>query len=486
MSNIELKEKALSGIAWGMLEKFSMQIVTFVVGIILARLLSPSDYGLIAMATVFVTISQILVDSGFSLALIRKKELTELDYSTVFVLNMVLSALMCVILFLTSPYIAAFYNEPLLLRIINLNAVYILLGSLLSIQSTRLQAELKFKAKSIINMIETLVAGVVSLVMAFSGFGVWSLIYPKFIVILVGFFLYWRYLHWIPKMRYSHQTAKSLFSFGYKLMLSTIIDTFYNNMFPMVIGKYFSAANLGFFSKGQAFANLPSTTITTVLGGVAYPVLSKVQDDKIQLRQIYRRMLCLSAYVVFPLMVGIAVLAHPLIIALLTEKWQSCIIYLQILAISMMFYPIHALNLNLLQVRGRSDLFLRLEIIKKVIGVSILLLTLRFGLVWICIGMLCSSIICLCINTYYTGKMIDLGYLQQMSDFVPFLVLSFSMGLVIYISILPITSIFLQLFVGIAVGLIYYYVVSKLVKSKELAFLQCIVSDILKQKCIKK
>lgn len=475
MATDNLQHKTFYGIIWGFMEKFSMQLVTFCVGIILARLLSPSDYGLIAMAAVFVAISQIVVDSGFSSALIRKADRTDLDYSTVFDINVGLSVVMGGLLCISSHWIAAFYNEPQLVGIISLNGLYVFLGSFISVQRTKLIADLQFKTRSKINIINSLIGGAIAIAMAFAGFGVWALVYPNIITVFTGAVLYWYYQRWFPGVRFSKSSAKEMFSFGSKLLMSTILNTIYTNVYPMVIGKKFSASFLGFYTKGASFASLPSTTIASVVGEVAYPVLSSIQDDDERLRNVYRQILRLSAYIVFPIMLGIAALAHPLIIILITDRWEASVIYLQILCLAFMWYPIHGLNLNLLQVKGRSDLFLKLEIIKKFMGVIVLLITLPMGLLWMCVGLVVSSLLSLAINTYHTGKLIKVGLYVQMIDLLPSIGFSFSMGGLIFFLLSYISSPGIQLAAGTVFGVIYYYTTSLLFQSKDFADLRKIL-----------
>lgn len=470
-----LKKKSFLGVCWGFFEKFSTQLVTLVVGVILARLLSPSDYGLIAITEIFVVICQIIVDSGFSSALIRKSDRTENDYSTVFIINIGLSFLMAIILCVSSSFIADFYNEPLLKSIICFNAVYVFLGALISIQAVKMQAEMKFKERSEITVISSIIKGAISVFMALIGYGVWSLVIPNIIVLFVTALLYWHFQHWIPSLRFSLVSAKEMFAFGSKLLISTIINTIYTNLYPMIIGKKFSPSDLGFYSKGNAYANLPSTTIANVIGGVAFPVLSKIQDDDERLRSAYRKMLRLSAYLVFPIMIGLVVLAKPFVILLITEKWSSSILYLQILCLAAMWYPIHGLNLNLLQVKGRSDLFLRLEIIKKIIGVIIIIVMIPHGLICICIGSVISSVLGLFINTYYTGKLINVGFIGQLRDLSPAICYSTSMGIVVWGISSCFESLFFKLIFGSVLGILYYIVISVLTKSSDFFYFRDLV-----------
>lgn len=477
-----LKQKTFKGMVWTTAAKFAVQGFNFIQGIILARLLDPSDFGLIAMAGVFTAISATFVDSGFSNALVRNKERTEMDYSTTFVTNVALSLFFCLLLCACSGLIVDFYHQDKLRKIVVLCASQLFLGSINAVQGTRLTINLDFRTKGIINVISVVVTGLVTIAMAFMGYGVWSLIYPLFFKIVLEFFLYRYFQHWFPKLQFSWESWKKSFSFGSKLLLSSLINTLYGNIAPLIIGKKYSAADLGYYNKAEGYAALPSKTATQVLGGVTFPVLAEVQDDMEALQSVYRRLIRLSAYVVFPLMMGIAALARPLIICLITEKWSQSILYLQIVCFALMWYPVHSLNLNLLQVKGRSDLFLRLEIIKKAIGLTTLFITVPLGLAAMCVGQVCVSLISLVINTHYTGKMIDVGFLKQMKDLLPSFLYSVSMGAVIWFCIKLVPNLWVQLAVGIAVGAAYYLGVSKLTRSPELDY----VVQLLKENVLPK
>ncbi|MBQ9312262.1 MAG: lipopolysaccharide biosynthesis protein [Bacteroidales bacterium] len=472
-----LKNKAFSGMVWVGLEKFALQIFAFIQGVIMARLLMPSDYGLVAMTGVFFSISYTFIDSGFSNALIRKKDLIPVDYSTVYVTNVILSLFFAILLCLCSSLIANFYKEPILQQIVCVDALSLFLGSFLAVQGVRLQVNLNFKVLSIITVAENVIGGIASIVLAFLGFGVWSLVYPAFVKIVVKAVLFWYYQRWFPGIRFSKQSFKELFAYGSKLLISRLIDSIYNNIYPLVIGKKFSSKDLGFYTKATGYANLPAMTVSDVLGRVTFPVLAKLQDDEPTLQRVYRRMIRLSAYVLFPIMVGVSVLAYPLIVLLIGIKWEPSVIYLQILCFVLMWYPIHALNLNLLQVKGRSDLFLRLEIIKKIVGVIILVITVPMGLIAMCVGGIFSSIICLAINTYYTGKLINVGFFKQMKDLLPTLIYSLSMGVVIYWSVYFISSLWLKLIIGLIVGVVFYFGLSKLTKSQDLVYLKELLQE---------
>lgn len=462
-----LKQKTFSGLVWNFLETFALQGFGFVQGVILARLLMPSDYGLIAMTTVFFTISYALADTGFASALIRKKEREEIDYSTVFVANVVLTFILCVILCLCASFIAKFYNEPLLEKIVCVNAFLMFLTSFLSILSNRLTIELQFKEKSVISVVSAVVTGCISMGMAYMGYGVWSLIFPNFVSFLIRLVMFWRCLRWFPKWAFSWSIYKEYFSYGSKMLLTTLIGAVYNNIYPIVIGRYYSSMRLGYYDKAQGYANLPSGVVGSAISKVTFPVLAKIQGDDEALRVIYRKMIRVSAFVVFPVAMLIAVMARPLVIVLLTEKWEPCVIYLQIICFAAMWNPIHALNLNLLMVKGRSELFLRLEIIKKIVGVALLFGTIPMGLVVMCYGQVFAAIIFLVINTYYTGKFINVGFLRQMRDLVPTILYTLVMGGVVWLILWVISSFYVQIIVGGIIGVFCYWGVAKITKSED-------------------
>ncbi|MBQ8047218.1 MAG: lipopolysaccharide biosynthesis protein [Prevotella sp.] len=478
----EIRQKTVNGLLWTFAESFSLQIFGFVQGVILARLLMPSDYGLIAMTGIFFAISYTLIDSGFTNALVRKNSREPIDYSTVYVTNVTLSLFFSILLAFSSTWIARFYDQPLLRDIVCVNAVYMFLQSFIAVQGTKLSIELNFKLKSIIHVTSTIVIGVVSIILAFMGFGVWSLIYPNFLGLLVRGLMYWRFQHWFPGLNFSWKSFKEFFAYGSKIMLSGLLDTAYNNLAPLIIGKKFSSSDLGYYDKARSYASIPSTTASNMLSKVTFPVLAKVQDDKYLLASVYRKMIRLSGFVVFPIMMLLAALAKPFVLLLITEKWAPAIPLLQVICFSMMWYPIHALNLNLLMVRGRSDLFLRLEIIKKIIGLSILFTAIRYGVFWLCIGNIAGSLICLIVNTFYTGKLIGVGYLTQMKDLTPSLLSSIFMGSIVFLLSIHFSSYLLQLVSGTILGILIYIGLSYVFNNRDMSYsLSIFKENILKK-----
>lgn len=463
-----LKHKTLRGTVWSSIERFSVQGIMFVVMIIMARILTPADYGLVGMLTIFIAISQTLVDSGFSNALIRKQDRTETDNSTVFYFNIAVAALLYLILALCAPLIARFYNEPQLTELTRVIGLSIVISSFAGVQRALLTVDIDFSTQAKASLTAAVVSGAVGIAMAYSGFGVWAIVWCQLTNQAVNCLLLWLLSKWRPRLLYSWQSFRELFTFGSKLAASALLETLYSNIYLLVIGKVFKASDLGYYTRAQQFASFPSSNLTGILQRVTFPVLCTIQDDNERLRSVYRRFLRLSAFVIFPLMVGLAVVAHPLVLLLLKEQWIFAATLLSILCFSMMWFPIHAINLNLLMVKGRSDLFLKLEIIKKLIGVAILCVTVPFGLIPMTVGAIVISILCLVVNTHYTGQLIHVGFLMQMRDLCPSLLYSLTMGAVVWLITMLFTSPWLQLIVGVLSGAAYYLLATYLTHSADL------------------
>lgn len=471
-----LKKKTVKGTLWSTVERFSVQGIMFVVMIIMARILTPADYGLVGMLTIFIAISQSLIDSGFSQALIRKQDRSEIDNSTVFYFNIGVGIILYIILFFLAPLIAKFYNEPLLIPITRTIGLSLILNSLVVVQRAMLTVQLDFKTQAKASLSGAIISGVIGIWMAYSGFGVWAIVWQQISNFAVITALLWILSKWKPIWAYSWKSFKELFSFGSKLLASGLLDTMYRNIYLIVIGKVFKASDLGYYTRANQFADFASSNITGIFQRVTYPVLCTIQEDDKRLAEVYRKLLKTSAFVIFPLMLGLAAVASPMVITILTEKWLYSAVLLQILCFSQMWFPVHAINLNLLQVKGRSDLFLRLEIIKKIIGVAILCITLPFGLTALCWGMVANSIIALIINTHYTGKLIHLGFFAQMRDLIPILFLSSVMALAVFLTVtfIPMHT-GLALAVGILEGIILYAALAKLFHFKEFSDLLAII-----------
>ena len=463
-----LKKKTVKGVAWTSLNQVTDIGFGFVIGIILARLLSPSDYGLLAMIAVFNSIAFAFLDSGFANALVRKPDLTEDDNTTAFCFNLIAGVVLFGIIWLIAPFVSKFYDKPILTPLLRAEGSLLIITAFKLVQTTQLTRALNFKAKMVIRVTSSVLGGIIGIIAAYRGLGVWALVVMHIASALIGLVLLWILSPWRPRGRWSKASFNYLWGYGSKLLASGLLNTIYNNIYPIIIGKFYSAADLGQYTRAKQYANMPSGTLTGVIQQVTFPVLSTIQEDNARLGDCYRRMLRFTVFIVFPVMMGMVALARPLVIALVTDKWAECVPYLQVICFVSMWYPVHAINLNLLQVKGRSDLFLRLEIIKKIIGVCVISISVSYGVMGLCWGSLCSALICLFVNTYYTGKLINVGFARQMIDMTPTLLASLAMGVVVYLATLPIGSDVLKLAVGIPLGMALYLAVAKIFRMPEL------------------
>lgn len=420
----ELKDKAISGVKWNAIGRFSTQGVNFIIGLILARLLSPSDYGVVGMVGIFFAIAQTFIDSGFGSALIRKNDCTDEDYSTAFYFNVIVGLVCCILLSVASPFIANFFDTPILKDLIKVMSLNMFISSFAIVHSTKLTHSVDFKSQSLVNLVTAVVAGASGILMAYKGLGVWSLVFQNMVASVLRVILLIAITRWLPSRVFSRESFKYLFNFGSKILTASLLHTIYANMTTMIIGKFYSAKDLGYYSRGESLATYPSTNITGILQSVTYPVLSKIQDDNEQLIRAYRKLISMTSMVIFFGMFLLAALAKPLIVTLLTDKWLDAVIYLQVFCFAYMFDHICALNLNILYVKGYSNLVLKLEVIKKAISISMIIAAVPFGVLAICIARALYTQIAVVINTYYTGKLFDLGYIKQIKDFSKYLIYS--------------------------------------------------------------
>lgn len=462
-----LRQRTFNGMVWSAIDRFASTGISFVFNIIIARLLMPEDYGIVAMIGIFLAICQCFIDSGFSSALIRKNDRTDSDLNTVFYFNTAIAIFTYALLFVIAPYIANFYKQPLLIKVTRLVGLNLIINALSGVHNTLLSINLNFRSKAVISLTSVLFSGIIGLLMAYNGFGVMALIFQGLASSSIRSTLFCILVKWRPKLEFSIASFREMFSFGSKLLASSLIDTIYNNIYTLVIGKVFSPAKLGNYSRADGVAAFPSSGITSVLQSVSFPVLSSIQDDEAKLIASYKKFLRLSAFIIFPLMVGMAAIAEPFIKFFLTEKWSGAILMTQILCIALMWYPIHAINLNILYVKGRSDYFLKLEIIKKILGIITLCFTIPLGLIPMCIGRIFMAIICLPINSHYTKKLINYGFYEQTKDMLHILFLSALMGLIVYTTIQLIPFNWLKLIIGISVGTAIYTIGASLLKFPE-------------------
>jgi len=428
-----LKQKTISGLLWSFIDNIASLGIAFIIGIILARLLSPKEFGLIGMLTIFIAISQSFIDSGFRQALIRKQNCTPADYSTVFYFSLVISVLFYILLFVCAKSISIFFHEPILKELIRVLGFGLIINSFTIIQSTLLTKHIDFKLQAKISVISSLISGIIGIYMAYTGWAVWSLVASALTKNTIASFLLWFWTKWKPIWYFSLDSFKVLFSFGSKLLISGLIDTIYRNIYYLVIGKYFTAVELGYYTRADQFQALPSSNLQGIIGRVSYPVLLTIQDDIPRLREAYKKLIRSTMLITFVLMLGMAAVARPMILTLIGVKWEPSIVYLQMLCFVGMFYPLHALNLNMLQVQGRSDLFLRLEIIKKVLAVPIIIIGIIWGIKAMILGMIANTLIAYYLNSYWSGSYIGYSFFAQIKDIIPSLLLAIIMSSLVFV-----------------------------------------------------
>ena len=419
-----IKSQTINGFKWSGLESLSTQIISFAIGIVLARLLAPTDYGIVGLLSVFIVFSNTFINTGFTTALIRKKDMTDIDCSTVFYCNILISIICYCVLFICSPLIADFFNTPILSDIVKVYCFTLIIGAFESVQITRLTKHLQFRSLAIINVFTSITSGVIGISLAYLGWGVWAIVWQSILNGILHVFLIWRASKWKPGFGFSKKSFKEIFSFGKNLLLSGLLYNIYSQLSPVIISKYFSLADLAQYNRGTTYATLPSNTIIGILQKITFPILAKIQNDEERLVYVYRRYVRSSSMIImFPLIL-LAALAKPLIIFMITEKWAECVIYLQIYVFSACFQHLTRLNLNLLNVIGKSDLVLKLELWKRGISIAMLLASIPFGVKGICISMVLYEQVALAFNTYYSGKIFGLGYFKQMRDYLPYFFIS--------------------------------------------------------------
>lgn len=451
-----LKTQAIAGVSWSAVERFSSQGIQFLVQLILARLLCPDDYGVIGMLAIFLSIAQVLVDSGFPNALIQKEHPTEDDYTVVFYYNIGISIALYVILYLIAPFISTFYGVKELIPILRFLSLTIVFNALFVLQKTILVIKVDFRTQSIISLVCIISSGGIGIILAYLDYGVWALCWQQVTNSFLQMLLYSIIVKWKPLFKFDYLSFKKLFSFGSKLMITSIISAVYRNLYSIVIGKKFTSSDLGCYTRAEQFAVIPSTNIGTLVTRVMFPIFSKVQDDDSRLNHLYSLVIKYSSHIIFPLMVGVIAVSKPMVLVILTEKWSGVIPLLQIMCIDYMFDHLSLINLNLLYVKGRSDLVLRLEIIKKPIAILLLFAAIPFGIVGICWSRVIYSVIATFINMYYTHKLVGLSVLKQMIDFSSPFFLSVLMGVFVFFITVIIKNIYLSLLLGVILGVSFY------------------------------
>ncbi len=472
----------LSNLIWRFLERCGAQLVTFIVSIVLARILDPTVYGTIALVTVITTILQVFVDSGLGTALVQKKNADDTDFSTVFYFNVAMCVSLYALLFVAAPLIAAFYEMPDLTPVIRVLGLTLIVSGLKSVQQAYVSKHMLFKKFFFSTIGGTIAAAVVGIGMAIYGFGVWALVGQYLVNLIAGTAVLWITVKWRPKKLFSWQRLKGLFSFGWKLLVSSLLDTIYKDIRQLIIGKKYSSEDLAFYNRGQQFPSLIVTNINSSIDSVLFPVMSKEQKDKSTVKAMTRRAIKTSSFIMWPLMVGLGVCAEPIVRLLLTDKWIFCVPYLRIFCFTYAFYPIHTANLNAIKAMGRSDLFLRLEVVKKVIGVILLLSTMWFGVLIMAYSLLLSTIISSFVNAFPNNKLLGYRYIEQIKDMLPSMLLAGVMGVVVFcvqfISLADIWTLIIQ----VTLGALIYIVGARLLKMESFEYIWNLAKSFLKKR----
>ncbi|AMM51663.1 hypothetical protein TH61_11410 [Rufibacter sp. DG15C] len=475
----ELKNKAVSGFIWTLFEKLGFYLINFIISIILARILGPKEFGLVAMILVFMSLLMPFMEAGLNKALIRKTNAINTDFSTVFWWNITLSLLLYLILYLAAPIIAKYYNETRLIAIVRVYSLNLILIALNSVQNARLVKELNFKVLTIRTTVSSILAGSLAIYLAWTGWTYWSLVIRDLFSTFLSIILLWVSSGWRPKLEFSKKSFNELFGFGSKLLITEVIDTFFNNIYPLIIGKFFSVTSLGFYNRAKSFTDIPQSLFTLASARVTYPLFAKLQNENKTLILAYKKILKLIGFVYFPILMIIMGLSEPIVRIILTKEWLPVIPILRVLAFVALLYPVHSINLNILLVKGRSDLFLKLEIYKKILTVLILIVSYQWGLMGLIYGQLLSSVLAFFINTIFSNKFLEYGPIKQLKDLAPSLLHSILIGLgLIYINeYFEINNLFYLLFYS-TVAIVIYVLFSWIMKNEELNY----VVNVLKPK----
>lgn len=452
----DIKQKTKYGMLWNVVEKIVVQGISFILNIVLARLLTPHDYGTIGMLTIFLSFSNVFIDSGFSRALIQKQDRTEFDFSTALIFNIIISISLYVILFFCSPAIANFYKTPELVNLQRVFFIVVILNSLTVVQNAKLQINIDFKSIALINSITVIVSGVAGIIAAYNGLGPWALVIQSLVKSFTSALFFWIIGKWFPKTGFSLESFKKLFGFGSKLLCSGLLSTTITNVNNLVIGKYYNPESLGFYTRAQQFPELTSGTLASVLNNATFPLMSSLQNDKKNLVETFKKLIQITALIVFPAMIGIAVLSKPIILVLLGEKWLPASNLLFWLALSYIFTPLSILNMNILNAIGRSDLFLKVDFAKVPFIILTMIITFPISLKAIAIGQFISAFIYFYINAFMSGKLYNFGAFKQISCSWKYIVSSIVMGLCVAGFDYFVKSNLLSLVGGIIVGFVVY------------------------------
>lgn len=467
MAEKSLKDKTVKGVGWSAVDNIAGHGVTFIVSVVLARILSPEHYGLIGIIAIFTAVCQTLINAGFTTALIRKKDATEDDYNTVFIVNLGMSILLYAIIFFCAPFIADFFHNEELIPLTRVSSLSMIIGALALVQQTRLTKRIDFKSQTKITITASVCSGIIGIVLALIGFGVWALVAQTLTSQIIRTSLLWVVNKWIPSLRFSSKSFHELFGFGWKMMVSAIIDTVWKELYQVVVGRFYSPATLGQYTRAKGFAQLLSNNLTSVIQRVTYPVLSNIQDEKERMVAAYRKIIKITMFVTAISMFFLGAISEPLLYCLIGPKWHEASVYLPLICISASTYPLQAINLNMLQVQGRSDLFLGLEIIKKTIAIGPLLIGAFIGILPMLYTNIIMSIIAYFLNSFYSGKMIGYSSWMQIKDVAPSYGIATLVSLSVYFfKFLPITY-WVILPLQLLLGTIVFFFINHIIKREE-------------------
>lgn len=462
MENI--RSKVFSGFIWRFLERVGAQGVGFIVSLFLARLLTPEDYGQVALITVFISILNTFALSGIGTSLVQKKNPDELDYSTVFYFNIIFSTLVYAILFLCAPFIGKFYNDNSLIVLVRVLGISIIISGMNNVQRSYVSKTMQFRRFFFSTIIGTIVSGIVGIVMAYKGMGTWAIVGQQLTNEIMDTIILWFTVGWRPQKMFSFSRLKKLYSFGWKLLISGLIDTIYTNIYSLVIGKFYDSNILGLYNKGVQFPNLIVSNVNGPIQSVLLPAMSYEQDNKKRVKEMTRRSIVTSSFLIFPMLIGMAAIAEPMVILLLTEKWVACVPFLQISCITLAFYPIHTANLQAINAMGRSDIFLKMEVVKKIIGLGLLIAAVPFGVYIMVWFKALSSLIATFINAYPNKKLLGYSYSEQVKDLLPSILSAVAMGVIVWGVELLNLNVVVTIGIQIVLGVVVYFGIAKLFK----------------------
>lgn len=480
--NSTFKFRVISSLFWKLIERGGNQGIQFIIQIVLARLLSPSEFGTVAILSVFISLANVFIQTGFNTALIQKKDADEIDFSSVFYLTLAIAGALYILLFFLAPFIAAFYANSDLVLLLRVLSIILFLGAMNSVQVALISRKMDFKKLFFSSLGGVVISGVVGISLAYLGFGSWALVIQQLTNQFCIAVILWFTVNWRPRLTFSPRRTAKLFSFGWKLLISALINNLYQNSQSLIIGKLYNPSMLAFFNRGEQFPSIIVTNIDGSIQSVMLPALSSQQDNIHRVKEMVRRSIVTSSFFVFPLMVGLGMIAEPLVTILLTEKWLPCVPFLQISCATFALMPIHTANLQAINALGRSDVFLKLEIIKLTVGLMILWVSVSYGIYAIAFGLFISSVISAFINAFPNLKLLNYSYFQQLKDIMPVLLLSFFMGLVIWLTSLlslpPLIEVVFQTFIG---G-VFYFGIARLLKLECMVYLIDTYREIIKNR----